>query len=204
MENIECSEMLRTMGFRGDIVGFVIDEAHCITQWGGDFRPVYSKLHGLRTLAPPGTPIGALSATLTPKIWSGVESTLLINPRRAFYLNRGNNRPNIKMSMKVIKNMQDYDALVEELRLQDIRCSEDIPKTVVFAESRIEAQQIWRHLRNRLREDLRASVAFAHALRSEAAKENALERFRRGELRILVATECLAMVRSCCVTELNK
>ena len=76
-ENQECIETLRTIGLRGDLLGFFIDEAHCISQWGGDFRPAYHLLKRIRTYVTPGTAIAALSATLAPKAFTDVEECLL-------------------------------------------------------------------------------------------------------------------------------
>ncbi|TFY59961.1 hypothetical protein EVJ58_g5446 [Rhodofomes roseus] len=192
-ENHECVETLRTMGLRRDILAFIIDEAHCISQWGGDFRPTYSKLHKVRTYVPPGTSISALSATLAPKPFAEVETGLLINPLRAFYLNRGNDRPNVKMSMKLINSSEDYATLDSELRLQDVRNPDNIPKTIIFAERRMDVQRIWDHLRKRVASSLERCIDFVHAGRTVPARDEALERFKSGQTRILVATECVAM-----------
>lgn len=193
-ENRECVETLRTMGLRGDILGFFIDEAHCISQWGSNFRPAYLLLKRIRTYVSPGTPIAALSATLAPKAFADVEECLLINAVRAFYLNLGNNRPNIKLRMKLMSGSDDYGALEQELNLANVHHPDEIPKTIIFMQERRDAQDLWRYLRNHINSTLWPSIDFVHALRTNAAREWVLRRFREGEVRILIATECVAMV----------
>ena len=189
------------MGLRGDILGFFIDEAHCISQWGSDFRPAYHLLKRIRTYVSPGTPIAALSATLAPKAFTDVEECLLINAVRAYYLNLGNNRPNIKLRMKVMSGSDDYGAVKRELNLANIQHPDDIRKTIIFVQERRDAQDLWRYLNNCVDSSLRPSIDFVHALRTNAAREWVLRRFREGEVRILIATECVAMVRAPMNTE---
>ena len=194
IENIDCSAMLRTMGLRRDLLGFIVDEAHCISQWGCDFRPLYHKLNRLRTYVPPCTTFGALSATLAPKPLTDVESILQIDIPNAFYLNRGNNRPNIKMCMKYIDSTSDFATLAKELNLRSAQQPEDIMKTLVFVESRNQAMFIWRHLCENTDERLHGAFAFLHAGRTPASRETVFEQFKRGEIRVILATECVSMV----------
>ena len=67
---------------RQNLRGFVIDEAHCISEWGHDFRPDYRRLGELKTRFP-GVPIAAFTATATPRVADDIVRTLgLENPLR--------------------------------------------------------------------------------------------------------------------------
>ena len=63
---------------RCDLRSIVIDEAHCISQWGHDFRPAYAALGNLRTLFP-GVPIHAYTATATPRVRDEIVESLAMN-----------------------------------------------------------------------------------------------------------------------------
>ncbi|CAD6193904.1 unnamed protein product [Caenorhabditis auriculariae] len=70
---------------RGLLARFVIDEAHCVSQWGHDFRPDYTKLKSLRsTYASPKVPIIALTATATPKIVTDTRDHIGIETSKLF------------------------------------------------------------------------------------------------------------------------
>jgi ATP-dependent DNA helicase RecQ len=73
-ENIEFFKTL-------DISFFAVDEAHCISEWGHDFRPEYRRLKEMTALINPNVPIIALTATATPKVQSDIAKNLgLRNP----------------------------------------------------------------------------------------------------------------------------
>src|SRR5689334_5025410 len=72
---------------------FVVDEAHCISQWGHDFRPAYLGLgEAVRALGRP--PVLALTATAPPKVKDDILAQLQLNPADASVIDIGLNRPN--------------------------------------------------------------------------------------------------------------
>ena len=79
----------------------VIDEAHCISQWGHDFRPAYlDALTGLRALGSPT--ILALTATATPDVVVDIERQLGVGPLRV--INTGSHRPNLSYQVRPVSS----------------------------------------------------------------------------------------------------
>lgn len=60
---------------------FFVDEAHCVSEWGHDFRPAYLRLGNIRSSLFPGVPCIALTATANPRVKADIISTLKLNPQ---------------------------------------------------------------------------------------------------------------------------
>ena len=68
---------------RMEICLLAVDEAHCVSQWGYDFRPPYLQIADLRAYLP-DVPLLALTATATPEVVDDIQERLLIRPRKVF------------------------------------------------------------------------------------------------------------------------
>ncbi|XP_060780018.1 recQ-like DNA helicase BLM isoform X2 [Neoarius graeffei] len=87
---------LQNLYERGLLARFVIDEAHCVSQWGHDFRPDYKRLHELRQKFPK-VPIMALTATATPRVQKDILNQLAMTRPQVFSMSF--NRHNLKYSV---------------------------------------------------------------------------------------------------------
>uniref|UniRef100_A0A8B9KAS5 ATP-dependent DNA helicase n=1 Tax=Astyanax mexicanus TaxID=7994 RepID=A0A8B9KAS5_ASTMX len=87
---------LQNLYERNLLARFVIDEAHCVSQWGHDFRPDYKRLHELRQKFP-NVPIMALTATATPRVQKDILNQMAMNRPQVFTMSF--NRHNLKYSV---------------------------------------------------------------------------------------------------------
>lgn len=86
---------------------FAVDEAHCISEWGHDFRPEYRRLREMMTQINPDIPIIALTATATPKVQSDIVENLNLRDPKIFISSF--NRPNLYY--EVIPKIKKDDTL---------------------------------------------------------------------------------------------
>ncbi|CAJ1056741.1 Bloom syndrome protein homolog isoform X1 [Xyrichtys novacula] len=87
---------LQNLYERGLLARFVIDEAHCVSQWGHDFRPDYKRLHELRRKFP-NAPMMALTATATPRVQKDILNQLNMTRPQVFTMSF--NRTNLKYAV---------------------------------------------------------------------------------------------------------
>lgn len=159
---------------------FAIDEAHCISQWGHDFRPDYTRLSRIKELFP-HVPVMALTATADRLTRDDIAAQLCLRDPQLFL--GSFDRPNI--SLRVINNpgkkgrLQYISTLIERYRYD---------AGIVYCISRKAAES--------MDADLRAMgyrSAVYHAGLSTEARNRAQERFINGDLQVVCATVAFGM-----------
>ncbi|MCA9567962.1 MAG: ATP-dependent DNA helicase RecQ, partial [Myxococcales bacterium] len=164
---------------------FAIDEAHCLSEWGHDFRKDYQRLHELRDLW--DAPVLALTATATPRVVDELQTGLrLRDPVRVHgdFL-----RPNLRFVVEQHRGDKSRVARVAEWldRLGLGRRGTD-GRAVVYAGTRKRVVAVAQDLRDR-----GYAVAHYHAGRTDSARANAQDAFVEGKARVLVATTAFGM-----------
>ena len=156
---------------------FAIDEAHCISQWGHDFRPDYVQIGRLRGLFP-GVPIVAMTATADPETRRDIIRQLGIEQATVYVA--GFDRPNITYT--VTPKQKPFAQLSTFLKGRRDEAG------IVYALSRKRVEEVT----ERLREAGFAAAAY-HAGLPDEERRRVQDAFRRDDLRIVVATVAFGM-----------
>ena len=167
---------------RGVPVGlFVVDEAHCVSQWGHDFRPDYFRLaDAARFLG--ARAIFAATATATPRVAEDIVRRLALrDPAR---ITTGFDRPNLSFAVVPCGGASD-----KEQRLAAALSAEDALPAIVYAGTRAATERLASTLREAVGED---AIPY-HAGMARADRAAAQRRFMSGEAPIVVATNAFGM-----------
>ncbi len=155
----------------------VVDESHCISQWGYDFRPAYLKIAEIRKVLPEDIPVMALTATATPEVVEDIQNQLHFRERRV--VQKSFSRKNIAY---VVRKTDDKIG-------QMIHILHSVPGTsIVYVRSRKRTKEI----ADLLKEEGFTADHF-HAGLSQEAKDRKQEAWKKGECRVIVATNAFGM-----------
>jgi bloom syndrome protein len=125
-------------------------------------------------------------------------SSLNLDIDDSFYVNLGNDRPNITSSVFRMNGGKDYTAVDAHLpNPDDVKSAADLPKTIIFTNVVKKTQVLCRHVRRRYSHLPHGAVEFLHAHRTAKAKRRIMKQFRKGKIKILIATEAAGMVCTC-------
>ncbi len=153
-----------------------VDESHCISQWGYDFRPAYLKIAEIRELLP-GVPVLALTATATPEVVKDIQARLNFHEGNVFRMSF--ERKNLAYIVRKTDNKTSE--LLHILRR--------IPgSAIIYARNRRRTKEITELLVN---EEITAD--FYHAGLDNAVKDLRQKRWQNGEVRVMVATNAFGM-----------
>lgn len=156
---------------------FAIDEAHCISQWGHDFRPEYTQLGRLRQLFP-GIPLIALTATAEAHTRRDILQQLQIDPARSFV--SGFDRPNIRYT--VLEKSRPEDQLRGFLQQHEGEAG------IVYCLSRKRVEKVAQMLIDR-----GYNAAAYHAGLAAGERKRVQAEFLRDDIQIIVATIAFGM-----------
>src|SRR5437773_7582581 len=160
-----------------NIAQFAIDEAHCISEWGHDFRPEYRELKKLRKYLP-DVPIMALTATATERVRGDIIKELKLQDPRCYVA--GFDRPNL--SYRVVPKTAPYEQLLEFIR------SRPNDSGIVYCASRKSAESLARNIN----EDEVSAKPYHAGLTSPERTKNQ-DAFLRDDVRVVTATIAFGM-----------
>lgn len=178
-------ERVQKEGFAGwlkqqDVGLFAIDEAHCVSQWGPDFRPDYDKLALLRHIKP-SVPTLALTATATPQVLEDIIRRLALRmPDRHVH---GFYRPNLFYQVMVCENEEQKTEIIKTA----VRRTPE-GRVLIYCGTRTRSEELAAELSRSF-----DNVGFYHAGLSPDARTEAQRKVESGEYRILCATNAFGM-----------
>jgi ATP-dependent DNA helicase RecQ len=160
---------------------FVVDEAHCVSFWGHDFRPEYMRLAEIREAL--GSPVTvALTATATPQVRSDIVDHLKLRLPKMHVT--GFDRPNLRYAARFFRNDGEKDpALVHGLAAS--------PGTgIVYCATRKTVEQLTAFLEEKMPDRI---ISGYHAGMSQSDRKLSQERFMQGKGAVIVATNAFGM-----------
>lgn len=160
-----------------NVAAIAIDEAHCVSEWGHDFRPEYRQLAKLRA-ALPGVPLMALTATATDRVRTDIVQQLQLRDPAVFVASF--NRPNL--TYRVVPKDQPLKQIIDFVRKREHESG------IIYCASRAAAERVAESLAGR-----GFSARPYHAGLDAAERARNQEQFLRDDTRIICATIAFGM-----------
>lgn len=159
-----------------NIVRIAVDEAHCISMWGNDFRPAFKEISTLRDILPE-VPMIALTATATAQVLEDIKTDLNLREPKRFRLSFA--RPNIALQFEMTEDKMG--SLIRILKGNN-------KSAIVYCNRRKSTEELASTLHH---QGIKAH--FFHGGLSTPQKKNRLEDWKRNEVNVMVATNAFGM-----------
>ena len=183
-KNVRFVDLLSDLNRRQRLARIVIDEAHCVSQWGHDFRPDYKTLGALRAQHFPNVPVLALTATATEIVKTDVQHNLGMKNCKLF--SQSFNRPNLMYEMfpkpGTTNGLQKAIANI-------IRTKHNREAGIIYCFSRKNCED----LASKLHKEEKIQAAHYHAGMSAEERSTTQKRWQSGQIKIIVATIAFGM-----------
>ena len=171
-----ASEMFQTKLHHIHVSFITVDEAHCISQWGYDFRPSYLQIASIREMKP-GIPILALTATATPEVVDDIQERLHFKEKNVFKMSF--ERKNLAY---VVREAEDKQGEMIHI-LQSVGGS-----AIVYARSRKRTKEMAQLLSQQ-----GITATFYHAGLDPDVKDQRQKAWQKDEVRVMCATNAFGM-----------
>ncbi len=174
-------ERLRTEIFKVRVAAMnvnflVVDEAHCISQWGYDFRPDYLLIKEIRSILP-GVPVIALTATATEKVSAEIIENLGFKKKNI--IRSGFERPNLAY---IVKNVNDKLGAMLKI------CNQVGGSGIIYVRERKRSEETAAFLKTQ-----GVDADFYHAGIGKEERSKKQDLWKRGDLKVIVATNAFGM-----------
>lgn len=189
---------LRELRHSAHIACFAVDESHCVSEWGHEFRPDYRRLGELREVLGPDVPWVGLTASATVAVQADIVRNLRLN--RPLVAKASLNRPNLKYCVINRTGPNDLLRLINEYRKEQLlhyppsvdRASVPFYSTLVYVNSKKETEELAKLLVDcKLLTGIKA--AYYHAGMNPSDRSAVHHAFSKDEIQVVIATVAFGM-----------
>ena len=178
----QLKSLLSRLSSCGLLSRFVIDEVHCLSQWGHDFRPDYLQLASLRTICP-NVPIMTLTATANQEVIRDCISIMQL--RNPFLHSQSFNRDNLHYFVKN-KDKNLIDNIAEYITIRKSQTG------IIYCLSKKDTEDVSESLKQKI-PDMKKQITFYHADVPAATREERQRLWSSGVIKVICATIAFGM-----------